>query len=100
MAIIYGLIFTNARFHLDNVLPADQVTVLEESALENDTKLAEVERIVTGIETQIATLTAYRKSLIHECVTGQRRVTEADVRRAGAVGGWPPAQPLAAGKKL
>jgi hypothetical protein len=30
--------------------------------------------IVTGIETQIATLTAYRKSLIHECVTGQRRI--------------------------
>ena len=24
---------------------------------------------------QIATLTAYRKSLIHECVTGQRRIT-------------------------
>jgi type I restriction enzyme S subunit len=34
------------------------------------------------IEQQIATLTAYRKSLIHECVTGQRRVTEADVVRA------------------
>lgn len=31
------------------------------------------------IETQIATLTAYRKSLIHECVTGQRRITEVDV---------------------
>ena len=31
-----------------------------------------------SIETQIATLTAYRKSLIHECVTGQRRITEAD----------------------
>ncbi len=30
------------------------------------------------IETQIATLAAYRKSLIHECVTGQRRITEAD----------------------
>ena len=44
-----------------------------------DAKLAEVKRIVTGIETQIATLTAYRKSLIHECVTGQRRITEADV---------------------
>ena len=29
---------------------------------------------------QIATLTAYRKSLIHECVTGQRRITEAEVR--------------------
>ena len=35
---------------------------------------------------QIATLTAYRKSLIHECVTGQRRVTEEDLRRAERVG--------------
>ncbi len=42
-----------------------------------DEKLADVKRIVSGIETQIATLTAYRKSLIHECVTGQRRITEA-----------------------
>ena len=42
------------------------------------TKVAEVKRIVSGIETQIATLTAYRKSLIHECVTGQRRISEAD----------------------
>ena len=47
-----------------------------------DAKLAEVERIVAGIESQIATLTAYRNSLIHECVTGQRRITEADVERA------------------
>jgi type I restriction enzyme S subunit len=30
----------------------------------------------------MATLTAYRKSLIHECVTGQRRVTEADALAA------------------
>jgi type I restriction enzyme S subunit len=28
---------------------------------------------------QMGQLFAYRKSLIHECVTGQRRVTEADV---------------------
>jgi type I restriction enzyme S subunit len=34
------------------------------------------------IESQIAALTAYRKSLIHECVTGQRRVTEENVRCA------------------
>jgi type I restriction enzyme S subunit len=33
---------------------------------------------------QIETLVAYRKSLIHECVTGQRRVTEADLKRVGA----------------
>jgi type I restriction enzyme S subunit len=38
------------------------------------------------IETQIDTLAAYRKSLIHECVTGQRRVTEADVKRVKAHG--------------
>ena len=43
-------------------------------------RLGEVKATVTGIESQIATLTAYRKSLIHECVTGQRRITEADVR--------------------
>jgi type I restriction enzyme S subunit len=46
--------------------------------------------IVAGIEAQIDTLTAYRKSLIHECVTGQRRVTEVDSRRAGAGDGIPP----------
>lgn len=47
-----------------------------------DMKLGELNRIVTGIESQIATLNAYRKSLIHECVTGQRRITEADVTQA------------------
>ena len=44
-----------------------------------DSKLAEIKSIRRSIESQIATLTAYRKSLIHECVTGQRRITEADV---------------------
>jgi type I restriction enzyme S subunit len=43
-------------------------------------RLGEVKATVTGIQAQITTLTAYRKSLIHECVTGQRRITEADVR--------------------
>jgi len=54
----------------------------EEIAHLLDTKLSKVKQITKGIESQIATLTAYRKSLIHECVTGQRRVTEEDVRRA------------------
>ena len=35
--------------------------------------------ITKSISDQIETLTAYRKSLIHECVTGQRRITDADV---------------------
>ena len=35
---------------------------------------------------QIETLFTYRKSLIHECVTGQRRITEADLNRVKAHG--------------
>lgn len=42
----------------------------------------EVRRLRFCIQQQLSTLLAYRKSLIHECVTGQRRVTEADVARA------------------
>lgn len=44
-----------------------------------DEKTAAVDSVVATIQTQIDILIAYRKSLIHECVTGQRRVTEADV---------------------
>jgi len=47
-----------------------------------DEKLNHVAQIVNGIESQIATLNSYRKSLIHESVTGQRRITETDVVRA------------------
>jgi type I restriction enzyme S subunit len=43
-----------------------------------DAKEHESNLISSNIETQIATLTDYRKALIHECVTGQRRITEAD----------------------
>jgi len=46
-----------------------------------NTKVGEIKQLVTTIEDQISTLTDYRKSLIHECVTGQRRVTEVDVKR-------------------
>jgi hypothetical protein len=47
-----------------------------------DAKLAEMKRLSASIETQIATLTAYRKSLIHEYVTGMRRVSDADLARS------------------
>ncbi len=43
-----------------------------------DEKLGEMATLIATIESQIATLTAYRKSLIHECVTGQRRIASAD----------------------
>jgi type I restriction enzyme S subunit len=49
-------------------------------------KDAEFRPLFTQIERQIATLTAYRKSLIHECVTGKRRITEADLNKVQAHG--------------
>jgi type I restriction enzyme S subunit len=79
---------------LGSVLLALPPTRKEQEAIADflDKKLGDVKCIVTGIETQIATLTAYRKSLIHECVTGQRRVTEGDLRRAGRAGSIRPVE--------
>jgi type I restriction enzyme S subunit len=51
-----------------------------------DTKLGELKRIATSIETQITTLTSYRQSLIYEYVTGQRRVTELDLKQVSVYG--------------
>ena len=51
-----------------------------------DKKLAELNAIVVTINEQIQTLTNYRKSLIHECVTGKQRITEADLNRVKAHG--------------
>lgn len=47
-------------------------------------KSAEIESVRKVIEDQISTLTAYRKALIHECVTGKRRISEADVAKVEA----------------
>jgi len=58
----------------------------KEICREIERRANEVNTVKAQIERQIETLLAYRKSLIHECVTGQRRVTEADVKRAEAHG--------------
>jgi type I restriction enzyme S subunit len=47
-------------------------------------KDAEFRRLFAQIERQTETLVIYRKSLIHECVTGQRRITESDAQRAAS----------------
>jgi len=44
-----------------------------------DVKEAEILAIKETLKKQIETLTTYRKSLIYECVTGQRRISEADL---------------------
>ncbi len=43
-----------------------------------------IEEIELKLNEQITTPTAYRKSLIHECVTGKRRISEADVAEVEA----------------
>jgi len=45
-------------------------------------KTNEIDSIQSNIHAQVKTLEQYRKSLVHECVTGRRRVTEADVAQA------------------
>lgn len=77
-----NLACTNATKVGEFPIPLPPLTEQEAICANLDEKLAEVKRIVADIKVQIATLTAYRKSLIHECVTGQRRVTEIDVARA------------------
>ncbi len=78
-----NLACTNATKVGEFPIPLPPLTEQEAICVHLEDKLGELKCIVTGIEAQIATLTAYRKSLIHECVTGQRRVTDDDVRRAG-----------------
>jgi len=45
-----------------------------------DEKCSEFTELQANIVTQISTLEQYRKSLIHECVTDKRRITEDDVQ--------------------
>ncbi|OGW33028.1 MAG: hypothetical protein A2X58_10435 [Nitrospirae bacterium GWC2_56_14] len=52
----------------------------EEIAEYLDAKEKDVLAVKETLNQQISTLLAYRKSLIHECVTGQKRITEADVK--------------------
>lgn len=49
-----------------------------------DTELGRLAAIEANIGKQIDTLLAYRKSLIHECVTGKRRITSADFSESAA----------------
>lgn len=76
-----NLACTNATKVGQFPIPLPPLAEQEDICIHLDEKLGELRRIVTTIQTQIATLTAYRKSLIHECVTGQRRIAVADVAR-------------------
>lgn len=49
-----------------------------------DAELGRLAAIEENIGKQIETLLSYRKSLIHECVTGKRRITSADFSESSA----------------
>ena len=49
-----------------------------------DERSRQIRKIEQRLTAQITTLTAYRKSLIHECVTGKRRISDADVAKVAA----------------
>jgi type I restriction enzyme S subunit len=51
-----------------------------------DEQIRRIRSVQSIHEQQIETLLAYRKSLIHECVTGQRQVTETESKRAQSYG--------------
>jgi len=78
-----GLAVDRIRFLYLPVPPLEEQTRIAEHV---DSVIRKNERIGAAIQSQIATLTAYRKSLIHECVTGQRRITDADLNRVQAHG--------------
>ncbi|MEO8427793.1 MAG: restriction endonuclease subunit S [Verrucomicrobiota bacterium] len=56
-------------------IPLPTLKVQRDTVSEIDQQGLKQNKTRKGIETQIATLTNYRKSLIHECVTGQRRIS-------------------------
>jgi restriction endonuclease S subunit len=65
-----------------NYIPLPPVKEQEAIAKHIEQRIGTITDIQKSLNEQITALTAYRKSLIHECVTGQRRVTEADVAAA------------------
>lgn len=64
-------------------IPFPSLDIQHQAIAVLETKMRALIALTSNIQRQVLQLMAYRKSLIHECVTGKRRVTEADVRAAG-----------------
>jgi len=76
-----NLACTNARKVGEFPIPLPQVREQEQLIEYLDTTLDQLQSLQRVLREQIDSLVAYRKSLIHESVTGQQRVTAADVQR-------------------
>jgi type I restriction enzyme S subunit len=86
-----NLVFTQATIQnisaaKYNYLPIPLPPIEEQADIVKyvETKERDARNLASTIESQITTLISYRKSLIHECVTGQRRISEADLSRVKA----------------
>jgi type I restriction enzyme S subunit len=69
-----------------NYIPLPPVKEQESIAEYIERRIQGIKEVQKSLNKQIATLAAYRKSLIHECVTGQRRVTDGSLKQAKAHG--------------
>ena len=67
--------------YLQIALP--QIKEQEQIAEFLDDKIAKNTKLENNLVKQISTLEQYRKSLIHECVTGKRRITEEMFENSG-----------------
>ncbi|MBI2877521.1 MAG: restriction endonuclease subunit S [Candidatus Tectomicrobia bacterium] len=88
-----NLVFTQATIQNISALKYNYLAIplpplSEQQSICNfvERKNSEFRQLSTQIERQVETLVAYRKSLIHECVTGQRRISEEDLNRVKAHG--------------
>ena len=81
-----NLACTNATKVGEFPIPLPPLPMQEAICDHLDDKLGELKRIAATIKAQIAVLSAYRESLIHECVTGQRSVTNESLKQVKAYG--------------
>lgn len=65
-------------------IPLPSISEQDEIIEYLDNEDAKARALRSSLDSQIEVLYAYRKSLIHECVTGQRRITDEDVQRVAA----------------
>ncbi|KAF0155808.1 MAG: Restriction modification system DNA specificity domain protein [Syntrophaceae bacterium] len=67
-------------------VPLPSIDVQRTIIADLERRMLQQKQIHGNIESQITTLTTFRKSLIYECVTGQRRIMESDLKKVKAYG--------------
>lgn len=84
-----GKLGTQLNLNTDTVgqifIPAPSLDVQGGIVASLDDKCGKIKELANNIESQITVLESYRKSLIHECVTGKRRITEDDLKELANV---------------